>query len=124
MFGFSIPKILLLFIILFFIWNLFKFIERKAIELVTFLSEQSDMRLFEKRNRFWWYDLLFLDVLAQNNRKGSFLFSRMFQRNNPKTILRFLDEKTAFREEVRIMRSFPVGVFVWQLIRRLMRSLH
>lgn len=102
----------------------FKFIEKKAIELVTFLSEQSDMRLFEKRNRFWWYDLLFLDVLAQNNHKGSFLFSRMFQRNNPKTILRFLDEKTAFTEEVRIMRSFPVGVFVCQLIRRLMRSLH
>ena len=102
----------------------FKFIERKATELVAFLSDECDMRLFEKRNRFWWYDLLFLDVLAQNNHKGSFLFSRMFQRNNPKTILRFLDEKTSFAEEVRIMRSFPVGVFVWQLIRRLMRSLH
>lgn len=102
----------------------FKFIERKATELVAFLSDDCDMRLFEKRNRFWWYDLLFLDVLAQNNHKGSFLFSRMFQRNNPKTILRFLDEKTSFAEELQIMRSFPVGIFVWQLIRRLMRSLH
>ena len=102
----------------------FKFIERKATELVAFLSDECDMRLFEKRNRFWWYDLLFLDVLAQHNQKGSFLFSRMFQRNNPKTILRFLDEKTTFSEEVRIMQSFPVGIFVWQLLRRLMRSLH
>lgn len=102
----------------------FKFIERKAVELITFLNTQSDMRLFEKRNRFWWYDLLFLDVLARHNHKGSFLFSRLFQRNNPKTILRFLDEKTSFGEEVRIMRSFPVGLFVRQLIRRLVRSLH
>ncbi|MDA0780486.1 MAG: lycopene cyclase family protein [Bacteroidetes bacterium] len=102
----------------------FKFIERKATELVDFLNDESDMRLFEKRTRFWWYDLLFLDVLAQHNHKGSFLFSRMFQRNNPRTILRFLDEKTTFSEEVRIMQSFPVGIFVWQLIRRLMRSLH
>ena len=30
MFGFSIPKILLLLIILFIIWNLFKFLERKS----------------------------------------------------------------------------------------------
>jgi len=102
----------------------FKFIERKAVELITFLNTHSDMRLFEKRNRFWWYDLLFLDVLARHNHKGSFLFSRLFQRNNPKTILRFLDEKTSFWEEVRIMRSFPVGLFVRQLIRRLVRSLH
>lgn len=102
----------------------FKFIERKAEALVSFLSAQSDMRLFEQRNRFWWYDLLFLDVLAHHNHRGSFLFSRMFQRNNPKTILRFLDEKTTFAEEVRIMRSFPVGLFVWQLLRRLVRSLH
>ena len=102
----------------------FKFIERKAAQLVDFLHQNDDMRLFEKRSRFWWYDLLFLDVLARNNQKGGFLFSRMFQRNNPLTILRFLDEKTSFKEEIRIMRSFPVGLFVWQLLRRLMRALH
>ena len=30
MFGFSIPKILLLLIILFIVWNLFKFLEKKS----------------------------------------------------------------------------------------------
>jgi len=30
MLGFSIPKLLLLFIILFIIWNLFKFLEKKS----------------------------------------------------------------------------------------------
>ena len=91
---------------------------------MSFLSTQSDMRLFEKRTRFWWYDLLFLDVLARYNHRGGFLFSRMFQHNNPITILRFLDEKTTFKEEVRIMRSFPVLMFVKELLRRLVRSLH
>ena len=38
MFGFSIPKILLLLIILFIVWNLFKFLERKAKSRV--LNEQ------------------------------------------------------------------------------------
>lgn len=38
MFGFSIPKILLLLIILFIVWNLFKFLERKSKNRV--LNEQ------------------------------------------------------------------------------------
>ena len=40
MFGFSIPKILFLLIILFIIWNLFKYIERKSKNRV--LDEQND----------------------------------------------------------------------------------
>ena len=40
MFGFSIPKILLLLIILFIVWNLFKFLERKSKSRV--LNEQKD----------------------------------------------------------------------------------
>ena len=40
MFGFSIPKILLLLIILFVVWNLFKFLERKSKSRV--LNEQKD----------------------------------------------------------------------------------
>ena len=40
MFGFSIPKILLLLIILIIVWNLFKFLERKSKSRV--LNEQKD----------------------------------------------------------------------------------
>ncbi len=40
MFGFSIPKILLLLIILFTVWNLFKFLERKSKSRV--LNEQKN----------------------------------------------------------------------------------
>ena len=40
MFGFSIPKILLLLIILFIVWNLFKFLEKKSRSRV--LNEQKD----------------------------------------------------------------------------------
>ena len=40
MLGFSIPKILLLLIILFIVWNLFKFLENKSKNRV--LNEQKD----------------------------------------------------------------------------------
>ena len=102
----------------------FAFIERKATALVNFLKSNTDMRTFEKRNRFWWYDLLFLDVLARHNQKGGYLFSRMFQYNKPERIFRFLEEKSTPKEEVKIMRSFPLGLFVGQVFRRLLRTFH
>ena len=102
----------------------FAFIERKATALVNFLKSNTDMRTFEKRNRFWWYDLLFLDVLARHNHKGGYLFSRMFQYNKPERIFRFLEEKSTPKEEVKIMRSFPLGLFVGQVFRRLLRTFH
>lgn len=40
MFGFSIPKILFLLIILFIIWNLFKYLEKKSKNRV--LNEEKD----------------------------------------------------------------------------------
>jgi len=102
----------------------FAFIEQKSAALATFLKTNSDMRLFEKRTRFWWYDLLFLDVLARHNEKGSFLFSRMFARNTPATIFNFLEEKSTIGEELQIMRSFPLGLFIMQVIRRLFGAFH
>lgn len=102
----------------------FAFIEQKATALVNFLKSNIDMRQFEKRNRFWWYDLLFLDVLSRHNHKGSFLFSRMFRYNKPATIFRFLEERSSPKEELQIMRSFPLGLFIGQVFRRLLRAFH
>ena len=102
----------------------FKFIERKATKLALFLENNTDMRLFDKKNRFWWYDLLFIDVLANYNNKGSVLFTRMFKRNKVNTILRFLDEKTTIKEEIGIILSFPAGMFIKQVLRRLIGSIH
>ena len=42
MLGFSLPKILLLFIILFFIWNLFRYLEKKS----------DDKTIKEKKSQF------------------------------------------------------------------------
>ena len=47
---------------------------------------------------------------------------RMFEKNTPLTIFRFLDEKTSFVEELRIASSFSLRQISWflmALIRRL-----
>ena len=56
----------------------FKNINRKTIALVDHISANKPLNRFAKKNRFWWYDLLFLDVLYNNNQMGAELFSGMF----------------------------------------------
>lgn len=102
----------------------FQNISRKSQALVTHLAANKPLKSFNKKNRFWYYDLLFLDVLATHNSKGAALFSRMFQKNKPETIFRFLDDKSSWIQEFNIMRSFPTMLFIKQLWRRLLCSIH
>ncbi len=79
---------------------------RNIRRLIIFLKTNQKLNSFKIKSRFNFYDLLFLDVLTRYNSEGSKLFSRMFEKNPPIRIFRFLDGKTSFREEIRIMGSF------------------
>ena len=92
--------------------------QEKINALIEFLKKEKALDQFPQRNKFNFYDMLFLDVLAKYNGEGSELFSRMFQRNTPQRIFQFLDEKTSYRQEVLLMSSFPIGRFVKALFKR------
>lgn len=97
----------------------FQRINEKSKELVDFLKKNKPLSHFGKRGRFWFYDLLFIDVLAIDNAHGADLFKSMFQKNSPETIFQFLDEKSSIAQEFQIMRSFNVKQFVKALWKRL-----
>ena len=71
------------------------------------------------KNRFWYYDLLFLDVLIASKGKGSQVFSDLFKNNDPIKIFKFLDEKTSVMEELSIFLSVDIKTFVRSLIKRI-----
>ena len=102
----------------------FKNINRKTTALVNHIAAKKPLGSFAKKNRFWWYDLLFLDILAKYNHRGASLFSGMFRNNSPKRIFQFLDEQSHFLQELMIMRSFPKLLFVKQFFRRLFGAHH
>tara|TARA_X000001036_G_scaffold172892_2_gene163520 strand:- start:3167 stop:4300 length:1134 start_codon:yes stop_codon:yes gene_type:complete len=97
----------------------FQRINSKTKFLVEFLKRTRPLKQFGRKNRFWFYDLLFLDVLHEDNANGADLFKRMFQKNSPEVIFKFLDEKSNYWQEFQIMRSFNVGQFVKALFRRI-----
>ena len=70
------------------------------------------------KNRFWYYDVLFLDVLVNSKGRGSRVFSDLFRNNDPLLLFKFLGEKTNILEEIRIFISVNTMTFVKSLVKR------
>lgn len=90
---------------------------RKANQLVQFLQHESDFKKFARKTRFWYYDLIFLEVLDKNNELGSAIFSAMFQAKHPKLIFKFLNEETNIFQEIKVMLSCPKIPFIKAVFR-------
>ena len=97
----------------------FKNTIKKSKALVQFLLIENDFRKFHKKDKFWFYDLLFLDVLYRRNDLGSTVFSSLFQKGNPTLIFKFLDEETTFAEDLRIIWKCPKRLFIKALLNRI-----
>ena len=95
---------------------------KKTKDLVAFLKNEDDLSLFAKRTKFWFYDLLLLDVLANNNKKGSALFASIFKKVNVKTILKFLGEDSNIREDLKIITSVSPKPFVMAIVKRFFKN--
>ncbi|MDI5889061.1 lycopene cyclase family protein [Flavobacterium sp. LB3P48] len=90
----------------------FKNSDKKSSELVAFLQRETDFTKFHKRTKFWFYDLLLLDILDRKNELGSHIFSSMFKKGNPSLIFKFLDEETSFIEDIQVILKCPKMLFI------------
>lgn len=99
----------------------FKNTVKKSKALVQFLYKKNDLTKFHKANKFWFYDLLLLDILDQKNHLGSNIFSAMFKKGNTTVIFKFLDEETTFWEDLQVIWKCPKMLFIKALFRRIIR---
>lgn len=97
----------------------FKNSVKKSKELVQFLKHESDFKKFHKINKFWFYDLLLIDILYQTNQHGSAIFSSMFKTGKAALIFKFLDEETTFWEDLQVIWMCPKGLFIKALLKRI-----
>jgi Brp/Blh family beta-carotene 15,15'-monooxygenase len=65
-----------------------------------------------KQTRFSYYDRLLLQVLKTQPLHGKEVFRRLFTNNKVENVLRFLDEKSTRREEIKIFKSLPIKLFI------------
>ncbi|WP_264552950.1 lycopene cyclase family protein [Flavobacterium sp. N2038] len=99
----------------------FKNSDKKSSKLVKFLLENKTsadlltMKSFHKKNRFWFYDLLLLNILYRHNELGSAIFSSLFRKGNPTLIFKFLDEETTLIEDFQVILKCPKLPFIKSL---------
>ena len=92
-------------------------------KLVDFLKREDDFKKFHIKNRYWYYDLVMLDVLYRNNVMGSEIFGSIFKNNTIKDILLFLDEKGKWYNDIKIMlKTKPAWNFSTSALRQILSA--
>jgi len=99
----------------------FKSASKKSKSLVQFLKSETDFTKFHKKDKFWFYDLLLLDILSSKNELGSKIFSSMFRSGNSTVIFKFLDEETSIWEDLQVIWKCPKMLFVKALLGRILK---
>jgi lycopene beta-cyclase len=92
---------------------------RKIPKLLAHIKSGKPLDELEFKNKFWYYDLLFLDVLHQANAKGHTIFESLFKNRTPHQIFKFLDEQTNLWEDLGTIMASPKWPFTKALVKRL-----
>lgn len=66
----------------------------------------------KKKSRFRFYDRLLILILALWPEKGKPIFQQLFRAKDTAYVLRFLDEKTSFWEDIKMFYKLPIALFL------------
>lgn len=90
----------------------FKKMMEQATAISTSLLAQTVPVIPNKKNRFQLYDRLLLAILSNKPHLGKKIFQQLFSKNSTALVLRFLDEKSTFKEELSLFSSLPTLTFL------------
>lgn len=97
----------------------FRSTAKKTPKLLAHIKSGKPLNSLSFKTKFWYYDLLFIDVLFNDNAKGYRIFETLFKNRKPQQVFKFLDEETSFIEDVGNMMGSPKIPFTKALFRRL-----
>lgn len=84
-----------------------------AQQIVKSLSlNEAKLKRRKSPQRFAYYDRLLLKIIAQKPEKGKMIFTKLFQYNAAAKVLNFLDEKSTLLQEIRLMSTLPILLFL------------
>ncbi len=79
---------------------------------------KKDRVYLAKPRRYHFYDRLLLKILKYDNKIGGKLFFEMYKRPQISLLFKFLDEKTSFFEDVKLILQLPYLPFLRALFRK------
>ncbi|MFS4466461.1 lycopene cyclase family protein [Maribacter sp. 2210JD10-5] len=92
---------------------------RKIPKLIAHLKSGSPLNKLSFKTKFWFYDLILLDILKRDNSLGQEIFESLFRNRKPQKIFKFLDEKTSILEDIEMMAAPSPWPFTRALLSRI-----
>lgn len=92
---------------------------KKIPKLIALIKKGKPLHLLNLKNKFWYFDLLFLDVLHTDNARGHEIFESLFKAQRAQMVFKFLDEETTIWEDFTYINSCPKKPFIKAFFKRL-----
>lgn len=99
----------------------FSFIQKHSARIVENLVKRGNpfIPLPGGPKRFKFYDSTLLHILKHNKLPGDKIFTRLFKKNKPQQVLRFLDNESSLGDELKIISSLPTMPFLKAALKQL-----
>lgn len=100
----------------------FQFIQKRTRFIVQSLMQNGTVSLADgfADKKFRLYDGVLLNVLQNRKMPGDEIFAAIFQKNPVQKVFRFLDNETGLLNDLSIMRSVPLGIFLPATVREIL----
>jgi lycopene beta-cyclase len=92
----------------------FQFIQKRTAAIVEGLKEVETRfdRINFQQKKGNLYDAVLLNVLHHQKMQGDDIFQSIFSKNKIVSVLRFLDNESSILEDMKIMNSVPINIFL------------
>lgn len=97
----------------------FRFIQKHSAAIVGQLLKTNHPSATTGAGRFQFYDSTLLHILHHNKLAGHSIFTHLFQKNKPQQVLRFLDNESSLKDELKIISSLPTLPFLKAALKQL-----
>ena len=98
----------------------FQFIQKQSQAIVNCLLAGKPLDSIQPApGRFRFYDNTLLYILYHGKMPGDKIFSRLFKKNKPQQVLRFLDNESSLAEELKIISTLPTWPFLKAALKQL-----
>ena len=98
----------------------FQFIQKQSQQIVEYLIAGKPLSLIPAApKRFRFYDNTLLHILYHNKLPGDKIFTQLFKKNKPQQVLRFLDNESSLKEELKIISTLPAWPFLKAALKQL-----
>lgn len=95
----------------------FRFIQKQVDSIIEKLVAGKFPLAPATKKRFRFYDNTLLHILEHNQLPGHEIFTRLFKKNKPPQVLRFLDNESSLAGELKIISSLPTMPFLKAALR-------